>query len=1518
MKTAPPFAVRNDSLFYESLIAAQVDAPRFVARPWLVEAIEGALADPTCRFVLLTAEPGCGKTALAASLARLHPDWLRYFIRKDQISPLGPPSARALLMQIGFQLAALHPHLFTPEGIKIRVEQRVTSASPGSKITAAEVERLIASPFIQGAIQIRQDVEQLEGELTGLRVAEWIAEPRLIPVDDLQYLALLDPAAAQEPQPVVILIDALDELRYHPCEQDVLRWLETLPGLPGNIRFVLTSRPDDALLRGLRDRQGAQLREIAVRTEQPEMRAALDRDVQSYARQWLAQPEVAHALENNGGPADRPSAFVEALIRRADGNLGYVVALGRAFDQAVARHDIARQNALVRLSDLPASLQELYGFFLHQLKARVGNTTVEVLDPATRQRSRAPVWSALYRPLLGALCIAAEPVTPDQLWRLGDFAVDLADVIEALLELQQFLDSLDGRHRFHHATVSEFLTAPTTLSNPALQDLFVASAGAHTRALSGLQRQVGGWQQPRWSQLDSYGWQHLTFHALGADPGGEPLLELVRAGFLPAKQQQLANAQALAEDWARLFSVVRSPSRLVEFVTFGHQRSTGAVRSHVLQNGSAARAAVRIALQTSDLTELSRIVGEIGSIQPLEVRLQLEFGLHQLLTQSPPAAGVATELQKKLQATIASLPEGSERDFWAARLAIASLNDTAVDWERARELAGRVAPLARKVELTCALATKCANATNAEIKAMATPLLGRLLDEIAATSFAEDVAADVLQFVLHQARVSPAEALHAILLNLIPVAGRVSTAESIAILQRICEQGARIAGLANAGPAGPAPLALAIVHALQLSGASQLARGCAQSLLARAGVAPGPSKGGLAGERIPGWDELLKRLRPAGPRPLVSCAVVLPILDDPAMTNAWAHAVVTGLAEATFETWLHVTGELWQMAETSAAPEDALRQILSRLMERLPPAQPFELTCVLAATAGSLGEMQMARDLTGRVLQTMSGKTIGRAEYPNQAQAYRWSFGALWAALCRLNDPSLAKSGLEWLLRTAEELLPHDLRAELIAGLFTSLEQVADPQLAKQLHQRLSEAIAQSLDRARFFSVALTQFADAYSALGRRETADRCLREAEALAGSLGHPAFAADILCRAAPLWAEILKPAMAQSATLRALETVPHIQGLNHQAKILQDVVRAVINAAASPEFRTGAADVLAKAFECAERISSFEIDSMSRVIDGFNRSGLACPKKLAARLAQHLLRPKEKSGGKHASPDATITAAQAGEQVRAASALQAAGVHDASRAILGRVEQAVDQLPRESEGDRVRLCQLWHLSGMFGDLPWRPLPGNVPRAAAAAAMALSIQTPELRSDACVAAARIAAHAQDAPAAGRLLTAAIDAWQHVDEWLWAQQRVGGLFKAFAEIPDRSVRAGCLHSMLGVVRRHEDFYERDRAMAKLAIAWADDPDRFRTLSRSIFLPSGLVQILGAAHEGTLSGEFVRDAILDVLEKSTPLVPACFLGHSLLVGQISARRGFHDDDSISATLEFIERQMRELLGIPVA
>ena len=92
-------------LNFDDLIRSYVDVPRFVRREWWAGEITAALSDPGCTYLLLTAEPGAGKTALIAQLAQDNQHWPRYFLRRDQQQPLGDSSARAVLLRLGMQLA---------------------------------------------------------------------------------------------------------------------------------------------------------------------------------------------------------------------------------------------------------------------------------------------------------------------------------------------------------------------------------------------------------------------------------------------------------------------------------------------------------------------------------------------------------------------------------------------------------------------------------------------------------------------------------------------------------------------------------------------------------------------------------------------------------------------------------------------------------------------------------------------------------------------------------------------------------------------------------------------------------------------------------------------------------------------------------------------------------------------------------------------------------------------------------------------------------------------------------------------------------------------------------------------------------------------------------------------------------------------------------------------------------------------------------------------------------------------
>jgi hypothetical protein len=54
---------RDDDLFYDQLICSYVKAQHFVKRPDLISQVEEKLREESCRFLLITGEPGTGKAA---------------------------------------------------------------------------------------------------------------------------------------------------------------------------------------------------------------------------------------------------------------------------------------------------------------------------------------------------------------------------------------------------------------------------------------------------------------------------------------------------------------------------------------------------------------------------------------------------------------------------------------------------------------------------------------------------------------------------------------------------------------------------------------------------------------------------------------------------------------------------------------------------------------------------------------------------------------------------------------------------------------------------------------------------------------------------------------------------------------------------------------------------------------------------------------------------------------------------------------------------------------------------------------------------------------------------------------------------------------------------------------------------------------------------------------------------------------------------------------------------------------
>ena len=506
----------GDDLFFDSIVESyMIFNRRFVRRDWLSADLDLKLAEADTRFVLILAEPGAGKSAFVAQLAHDHPTWLRYFIRRDQHAVLSDTSAKSLLLRIGYQLAARCSNLFNAEELKLSVSQNIGKAEAGSEVVGAKVKRLVSSPFFKRVVQIQQNVQKNRGKLVGIRIEELIVETRLLTTEDLLDLSVVHPAhalASKDPaQRLVILIDALDEIRYHAVADDILTWLSNCPNLPPNIRFVVTSRNEGETLRQFKAKQSEHLRDLVISEEDPRV----EDDVTHFVNNLVNEPTLKKILYDVEGGTE---GFAWKAATKASGNIGYVDALARGIDRAVVEvksndSEVAARGrhvleTLIKVEELPAHLYGLYRLFLRQIKASVERVRIEMIDRESAEIYEKPAWPAVFMPILSILAVAEEPIDAALIFRLSGIRAESYWLQDAIDRLQQFLEVRDGYYRFYHASVAEFLTSSRVLDTADSPGPFIDGRKWHAR--------IGDfyWNHysAHWEQCDDYGLRTLAIH----------------------------------------------------------------------------------------------------------------------------------------------------------------------------------------------------------------------------------------------------------------------------------------------------------------------------------------------------------------------------------------------------------------------------------------------------------------------------------------------------------------------------------------------------------------------------------------------------------------------------------------------------------------------------------------------------------------------------------------------------------------------------------------------------------------------------------------------------------------------------------------------------------------------------------------------------------------------------------------------------------------------------------------------
>ena len=475
----------------------------FVGREWLVGQVNALLDDPDCRIVVLTGGAGMGKSAFAAHLAATHPHWPRYFIRRDSRELLSPGDAKTFLLTVGGQLATLYPDLFKPDRLEIVVRQRIGELKAGGEAVAVRIKELQASPFYRVAIRAEQEVQRVAGKATGVEIGRLVAEPRQMSVQDLQCLGLLDPAQLlyqTNPEArIVVVVDALDELRYSPAEEDLLRALCEMPDMPSNLRFVVTSRREKFLDR-LLGRSDA--RELLLAARGKENR----QDLRNYAEANLPNGRLEPALARENRTR---ASLIENLLGKADGNFLYLRSVLRAIEQGLAvPAKMYQVHYLVGEDRLPDDLDALYDYFL-----------ASIVEWVKKSGFGDAAWRQYLRPMLGTLAVAREPLSEEQ---LGDYTgLHSEDLGDLLRELRQFVEPVDSQrlYRIYHTSFAEYLLDARTNVDYRIEggSWHGRLANYYLHAWGGLEDSLPQLQEAKWRDLHSgYGLRHLAAHLEGA------------------------------------------------------------------------------------------------------------------------------------------------------------------------------------------------------------------------------------------------------------------------------------------------------------------------------------------------------------------------------------------------------------------------------------------------------------------------------------------------------------------------------------------------------------------------------------------------------------------------------------------------------------------------------------------------------------------------------------------------------------------------------------------------------------------------------------------------------------------------------------------------------------------------------------------------------------------------------------------------------------------------------------------
>jgi tetratricopeptide (TPR) repeat protein len=459
----------------------------FTGREWVFQAVNDWLAKTDgSRVFLLTGEPGSGKTAIAGRLTEFSqglsaPRGLP-FLTYHFLSAVYFCSARAALRidprefskSISLQLAERHKAYqealiaVGEKNINISIQQRIERAESGAEIKGVMIENL---------------------DLAGLNPQEAFNRAVLEPLR-MVYDQEFD-------EPITVLVDALDESLAHVGRVTIVELLSGLEDLPSQVRFILTSRPDEQVENRVWDADNLFISGPAYDERNRE-------DINDYVRKRLRQEESLTAKIGRLEPKDA-TGLARTITDKAQGNFQYVSFL---LDAVAGGH-----RNITDLERLPEGLDALYYDSLNRV-VRLGGRN----------------WATDYAPLLGVLSVAQANLT---FARLEDFIGHSEESVwQSLVDLRQFIEELvpkedqedtEWEYRLYHQSVADFLhhKVVTRKGQRTPNRYYLSAKEQHQRIVNHYRSGASSWEEVDWSETDNYGLRYLTYHLRQAGYHGE-------------------------------------------------------------------------------------------------------------------------------------------------------------------------------------------------------------------------------------------------------------------------------------------------------------------------------------------------------------------------------------------------------------------------------------------------------------------------------------------------------------------------------------------------------------------------------------------------------------------------------------------------------------------------------------------------------------------------------------------------------------------------------------------------------------------------------------------------------------------------------------------------------------------------------------------------------------------------------------------------------------------------------------